>query len=153
VVVDYPNKFVVNPSKPHEKLMDESIQAKVVSPEWAACFLSYLIHLFKEGAGHRKLTPPGKIMAYTSDYKEDNDAIARFLREKVHETTTPPPAGEERASVTWTGVQLMFNEWKRTNDIQRYGAGASSTELRKRMDAAYGKYPNGGWTSFRLGDA
>ena len=153
VVVDYPNKFVVNPSKPHEKLMDESIQAKVVSPEWAACFLSYLIHLFKEGAGHRKLTPPGKIMAYTSDYKEDNDAIARFLREKVHETTTPPPAGEERASVTWTGVQLMFNEWKRTNDIQRYGTGASSTELRKRMDAAYGKYPNGGWTSFRLGDA
>ena len=152
VVVDYPNKFVVSPTKSHEKLMDESIQHKVVSTEWATCFLSYLVHLFKEGAGHRKLTPPGKIMAYTSDYKEDNDAIARFLREKVRAVAEVPPAGEENASVTWTAVQIMFNEWKRTNDIHR-GNGASGVELKKRLEATYGKVPSGGWTSFLLGDA
>jgi phage/plasmid-associated DNA primase len=133
--------------------MDESIQAKVVSPEWAACFLSYLVHVFKEGNGHRKLTPPAKVMAYTSDYKEDNDAIARFLREKIHAAPQSPPEGEERASVTWTSVQIMFNEWKRTNDVQRFGVGASGAELKKRLEANYGKVPSGGWTSFRLGDA
>jgi hypothetical protein len=34
-----------------------------------------------------------------------------------------------------------------------YKAGAGMPELRKRLDAAYGKYPIGGWTSFLLGDA
>ena len=49
----------------------------------------------------------------------------------------------------------MFNEWKRANDIQRFGVGASASgaELKKRMEAAYGKVPSGGWTSFQLGDA
>jgi hypothetical protein len=31
--------------------------------------------------------------------------------------------------------------------------GASMPELRKRLNAVYGTYPNGGWTSFVLGDA
>jgi P4 family phage/plasmid primase-like protien len=152
VVVDFPTKFVVNPMKDNEKPMDEAIQHKVVSAEWATCFLSYLVFLYKQGNGFRKLTPPGKVMAYTSDYKEDNDAIARFLREKVHESTTPPPAGEERASVTLGALQVAFNEWKRSNELM-YKAGAGMPELRKRMDATYGKYPSGGWTSFQLGDA
>jgi P4 family phage/plasmid primase-like protien len=152
VVVDYPNKFVVNPTQRHEKLMDESIQAKVVSTEWASCFLSYLVHLFKEGGGHRKLTPPGKVMAYTSDYKEDNDVIAKFIREKIHVTPQPPPAGEEAVAVTWSGLVVAYNEWKRANDMMGK-QGASSNELRKRLDGTYGKYPIGGWTSFRLGDA
>jgi phage/plasmid-associated DNA primase len=108
--------------------------------------------VFKEGNGHRKLTPPGKVMAYTSDYKEDNDAIAKFLREKIH-VPQALAEGEERASITWTSVQIMFNEWKRTNDVQRFGVGASGAELKKRLEAAHGKVPSGGWTSFRLGDA
>ena len=152
VVVDYPNKFVVNPTKANEKLMDESIQAKVVSTEWASCFLSYLVHLFKEGNGHRKLTPPKKVMAYTTDYKEDNDVIAKFLREKIHAAPTPPPAGEEPVSVSWAGLTVAYNEWKRANEYS-HKPGSSLQELRKRIDATYGKYPIGGWTSFQLGDA
>jgi len=152
VVVDFPNKFVVNPTKSNEKLMDESIQAKVVSTEWATCFLSYLVHVFKEGNGHRKLTPPKKVMAYTTDYKEDNDVIAKFLREKIHVAPTPPPAGEEPVSVSWAGLTVAYNEWKRANEYS-HKPGSSLQELRKRIDATYGKYPIGGWTSFLLGDA
>jgi P4 family phage/plasmid primase-like protien len=152
VVVDFPNKFVVNPTKSNEKLMDESIQAKVVSTEWASCFLSYLIHLFKEGNGHRKLTPPKKVMAYTTDYKEDNDVIAKFLREKIHTAPELPPGMEERASVTWAGLTVAYNEWKRANEYS-HKPGSSLQELRKRVDATYGKYPIGGWSSFVLGDA
>jgi P4 family phage/plasmid primase-like protien len=148
VVVDYPNKFVSSPTQPHEKLMDESIQHKVVSTEWATCFLAYLIHLFKEGNGHRKLVPPAKVMAYTTDYKDDNDVIAKFIREKVHAS---PPGGEPNA-ITWSGLTVVFNEWKRSNDMMGK-RGASGQELRKRMDAIYGNYPIGGWTSFQLGDA
>jgi len=152
VVVDFPTKFVVNPMKGNEKPMDESIQHKVVSTEWATCFLSYLVFLYKEGNGFRKLTPPTKVMAYTSDYKEDNDAIARFLREKVHGVPEVPVGAEERAPVTLGALQVAFNEWKRANELM-YKAGAGMPELRKRMDATYGKYPIGGWTSFLLGDA
>jgi P4 family phage/plasmid primase-like protien len=152
VVVDYPNKFVTNPTLPNEKPMDESIQHKVVSVEWASCFISYLIHLFKEGNGLRKLEPPSKVMAYTSEYKEDNDVIAKFLREKIHPMSAPPAADEERASVTWGGLTIVYNEWKRANEYS-HKPGSSLQELRKRMDATYGKYPIGGWTSFLLGDA
>jgi len=149
VVVDFPNKFVVNPTKSNEKLMDESIQAKVVSTEWASCFLSYLIHLFKEGNGHRKLTPPKKVMAYTTDYKEDNDVIAKFLREKIHAL---PEIGEteQREPVSWTNVASVFSEWKRTNELMGKG---SPQELKKRLESLYKKPSRGGWTSFRCGDA
>jgi phage/plasmid-associated DNA primase len=116
VVVDFPTKFVTNPVKDNEKPMDESIQHKVVSTEWATCFLSYLVHLYKEGNGFRKLTPPTKVMAYTNDYKEDNDAIARFLREKVHSLPGTPVGGEDQTTVTLGALQVAFNEWKRANE-------------------------------------
>ena len=152
VVVDYPTKFVANPVLPHEKPMDESIQGKVVSVEWATCFLSYLVHLYTEGNGYRRLTPPAKVMAYTSEYKDDNDVIAKFINEKVRVAQTAPPAGEERMSVSWSSITVAFNEWKRANEMM-HKPGSSLQELRKRLDANYGKYPIGGWTSFRIGDA
>jgi P4 family phage/plasmid primase-like protien len=154
VVVDYPNKFVVAPKLPNEKPMDESIQHKVVSTEWATCFLSYLVHLYREGNGHRKLVPPTKIMACTSDYKDDNDAIAKFIREFVHplEEVDGVLGGVQPEPVTKVALTMKFQEWKRANDL--FGAkGATAKDLEKRLAATYGAYPRSGWTSFRFGDA
>jgi hypothetical protein len=50
--------------------------------------MSYLIHLYKEGNGWRKITPPVEVMAYTNEYKEESDVIARFVREYVHDVNT-----------------------------------------------------------------
>lgn len=150
IVIDFPMKFVPEPRGPNELHIDESIVQKTSSDEWATCFMAYLIHIFKEGKGWRKLVPPQEVMAYTNEYKEESDVIARFLREYVHapETAVGDPGTTEVEAVTWSTVSTTFQEWKRQNE---FSGRASVTELRKRIDAQYGKYTRSGWTSFRFG--
>jgi P4 family phage/plasmid primase-like protien len=148
VVVDFPSKFVMHPDprKPNEHPMDESIDYKVNSIEWATCFMAYLVHLFKEGHGWRKLEPPKEVLEYTNEYQEEQDALAKFIHEYVHvpptedPTLTPDP-------VTKQMVTSAFQMWKRENEISRPGVG----ELTKRLESQFGKCPKNGWTSFRFG--
>jgi phage/plasmid-associated DNA primase len=141
-VVHWPSKFVANPTEPHHKPLDESIQQKVMSEEWATCFLAYLVALYREGNGWRKLPAPSKVMAYTNDYQEDSDAIARFIREYV----TPLPEGEAGENVSTSMINGVFQQWKRTNEITK----GSTAELKKRLETIYGPQPRNGWTSFRF---
>jgi P4 family phage/plasmid primase-like protien len=150
VVINFLSKFVSDPRLPNEKPIDESIVQKSQSKEWAEAFLSYLVFLYTKGKGFRKLTPPEKVMEYTSEYKEDSDVIAKFLHEKIH--VHPPLAEDEqpREPTSWTSITSSFSEWKRTNEFIGKGTAA---ELKKRIEASHGKLPRGGWTSFRCGDA
>lgn len=150
VVINFLSKFVSDPRLPNEKPIDESIVQKSQSKEWAEAFLSYLVFLYTKGKGFRKLTPPEKVMEYTSEYKEDSDVIAKFLHEKIH--VHPPLAEDEqpREPTSWTSITSSFSEWKRTNELMGKGTPA---ELKKRIETSYGKLPRGGWTSFRCGDA
>lgn len=151
VVIDFPMKFVPDPQLRNELPIDETIVQKVVSEEWATCFMSYLIALYKEGNGWRKLTPPIEVMAYTNEYKEESDIIARFMREYFHAveaTGDPETSGTE--PVTWQSITATFQEWKRSNEVGNRG---NVSDLKKRVEAQYGKYPRNGWISFRFGNA
>jgi P4 family phage/plasmid primase-like protien len=145
-VINFPNKFVANPTKPNELPEDKTIQIKVESTEWAECMMNYLIAIFREGNGFRKLTPPEKVLQYTNEYKDETDVIGRFIREYVHELEE----GEEIKGVTTGEMNRAFQDWKRENQLFQ----GSTTELRTRMEATYGKFPGrAGWTSFRFGAA
>jgi len=144
-VVHFPSKFVTNPDGPNQYMVDESIQQKVLSVEWATCFMNYLVHLYKEGKGLHRLSPPPEVDAYTNEYQDDSDIIARFIREYVHTCE-----GTAEAPTTWQDVSSTFQEWKRQNELGHRG---SATELKKRMEDKYGKYPKHGWISFRFGNA
>jgi P4 family phage/plasmid primase-like protien len=147
-VIDFPMKFVTDPKAANELPMDESIMHKVLSQEWAECFMAYLVHLHREGKGLTNLAPPKEVDAYTNEYKVESDAIARFLSEFIHpvETAvTDPVEGYEK--VTWTAILVAFKEWKRQNEMYA----ATVVELKKRVEALYGKAPHGGWTTFRFG--
>jgi P4 family phage/plasmid primase-like protien len=152
IVIDFPMKFVAEPHGGNELPMDESIVHKVISEEWATCFMAYLIALYKEGSGWRKLVPPQEVMAYTNEYKEESDVIARFLREYVHRpgTALGDPEAPVADPVTWQTVSMTFQEWKRQNEV---GGRGSAQELKKRLEADYGKYPRNGWLSFQFGPA
>jgi len=141
-VVHWPSKFVANPTESHHKPLDETIQQKVMSEEWATCFLSYLVALYREGNGWRKLPAPEKVLVYTNEYQEDSDAIARFIREYV----TPLPVGEVGESVSTSMINGVFQQWKRTNEISK----GSTAELKKRLETTFGQQPRTGWTSFRF---
>ena len=151
-VIDFPTKFVADPKAPNERPMDESIMHKVLSTEWAECFMAYLVHLHREGKGLTKLAPPKEVDAYTSEYQEESDVIARFLREYVHtpETAIGDPEAPAPEPVSWTSISASFQEWKRQNELVGRG---TATDLKKRLEAVYGKYPRNGWISFRFGPA
>ena len=146
-VIDFPMKFVSDPKAANELPMDESIMHKVLSQEWAECFMAYLVHLHMSGKGLVKLTPPKEVEAYTQEYQEESDILARFLQEYFHALETPP--GDLPDPVTWPMVTAAFQDWKRTNELGYRGGNA--TDLKKRVEARYGKYPRNGWTSFRFG--
>jgi P4 family phage/plasmid primase-like protien len=151
-VIDFPNKFVHQPRLPNELPIDESIMQKVQSTEWAECFMAYLIHLYAEGLGHTKLTPPKEVEAYTSEYQEESDVIARFVREYVHapEAGAGDPDAPFPDAVSWNTIATTFQTWKRENELMSRG---SATDLRKRIEGQFGKMPRGGWLSFRFGPA
>ena len=150
VVINFLSKFVADPRLAHEKPIDESIVQKSQSKEWAEAFLSYLVFLYTKGKGFRKLVPPEKVMEYTSEYKEDSDVIAKFIREKIHALPEPPAGEPENPGVTWGTISREFVEWKRTNEP---ASKVVTADLRKQLENIYKKMPRGGWTSFQCGDA
>jgi P4 family phage/plasmid primase-like protien len=139
VVINFISKFVVNPVAPNEFPLDESIQFSVNSVEWATPFLSYLVHVLKEGQGLRKLVTPPEVLEYTSDYRNENDAIAKFISEKIVACTEGEP-------VEKTALRRAFKTWKEENDQRSL----LPLDMEKRIVEVFGKYPVGGWTNFQL---
>lgn len=142
VVINFISKFVINPSALNEYPMDESIQFLVNSVEWATPFLSYMVHVLREGKGLRKLTAPVKVLEYTSDYRNENDGIAKFISDKI----SPLDPTDEITPVDKTVIQRVFKQWKSDNDQNTLMV----ADLIKRLEDKYGKYRKGGWTNFKI---
>ena len=142
VVINFLSKFVPKPSEPNEFPMDESIQFKVKSKLWATPFLSYLVHLLKQEKGIRKLVAPPKVLEYTSEYQNDNDGISKFISEKISLLVE----GDEIVQIDKTTLRRVFKTWKDDNEQRNL----SPTDLEKKMEQKFGKYPRGGWTSFKI---
>jgi P4 family phage/plasmid primase-like protien len=140
VVINFVSKFVPNPSAANEFPLDESIQFLVASKEWATPFLSYLVSVLKEGNGLRKLVAPSKVMEYTSDYRNENDGIAKFMSEKL----LPLDETDQITQTDKTMLRRVFKIWMNDNDVR-----LSPTDMEKRVEAVYGRYPRGGWTNFK----
>jgi P4 family phage/plasmid primase-like protien len=142
VVINFTSKFVQTPSAANEFPLDESIQFSVNTPEWATCFLAYLVHVLKEGKGLRKLVAPQTVLLSTSDYRNDNDAIAKFITEMI----SVPEEGEETQPVEKKDLKRVFKTWKDEND-QRSLAPA---DMEKRIVEKFGKCSDNGWSNFKL---
>ena len=142
VVINFLSKFVPKPSEPNEFPMDETIQFKVKSKLWATPFLSYLVHLLKQEKGIRKLVAPPKVLEYTSEYQNDNDGISKFISEKISLLVE----GDEIVQIDKTTLRRVFKTWKDDNEQRNL----SPNDLEKKMEQKFGKYPRGGWTSFKI---
>ena len=142
VVINFISKFVVKPQENNEYPLDEKVQNQVNSKEWATPFLSYLVHVLKEGKGFHKLVAPLKVMEYTSEYRSDNDGIAKFVYDKI----SALGEGDEIVQVEKAHLKRVFKNWKDENDLRTL----SPADLEKRIETLYGKCPRGGWTNFKL---
>lgn len=142
VVINFTSKFVQNPITANEFPLDESIQFSVNSIEWATPFLSYMVHILKEGVGLRKLTTPAKVMEYTSEYRNENDGIAKFMSEKMASWAD----GDEVIQIDKPTLRRVFKQWRDENDQRTLMV----NDLEKRVELQYGKPPKGGWTNLKL---
>lgn len=141
-VINFLTKFVANPQKENEQKMDPSIERKVKSEEWGRCFLAYLIHLYKKYQG-MELVPPPEVLEYTNEYREENNAIQKFINECTRSTGADEEAiGIRRATLTDT-----FKTWWESNRGTRDW---KVQEMFKEIENKYGKYPYGGWKNFQL---
>lgn len=141
------SEFRVNP-KPGQYKLDETIQQKVRSLPWAQAFMSYLVHVYITNNGCKNLIPPERIVAYTSEYREDSDAIARFMRECIR----PVVDGEVVVPVRKESLNEVFRTWRTQTEELR----VKMQDMMKRIESTYGRYPKGsrntegGWRTFQL---
>lgn len=142
VVINFVSKFVPKPSEPNEYPLDESIQFKVVSREWATPFLNFMVETLKEGKGLRKLPAPEKVLEYTSEYRNDNDGIAKFIADRL----IPVKEGDTIVPVDKVTLKRVFKQWRDDNDQKTL----SPTDMEKRVETTFGKYMKGGWTQFKI---
>jgi phage/plasmid-associated DNA primase len=142
IVINFLSKFVANPTKINEYKMDTSIEQKVKSEAWGRAFLAYLIHIYKQNAGV-DLSPPDVVLEYTSEYREENDAITKFVRECLR----PIVEGEMILPVRREHVTDAFKKWWEANRGTRDW---KTQEMMKTVESTYGKYVRGGWTTFQL---
>jgi P4 family phage/plasmid primase-like protien len=142
IVVNFISKFVEKPTESNHFPLDESIQYVVNSPEWATPFLNFLVTTLKEGKGFHKLSPPEKVLEYTSEYRNENDAIARFMSEKL----AGLDPDDEIKKITKESIRSVFKQWKVQNDQ----AALSAADMEKRLVALYGNPPRGGWDTFKI---
>lgn len=145
----FSSEFRPNPKNGQYKL-DESIQHKVRSKPWAQAFMAYLIHIFIASDGCKSLNAPERIVASTNEYKQESDAIARFMNECLR--AIPEDSTEIVVPVRKETLQETFRSWRVQNEQLR----VNMEEMSKRIQTLYGKYPKGcksiqgGWKNFQI---
>jgi hypothetical protein len=108
--------------------------------------MNYLVTIFKEGHGFRKLPVPDKVTLSTSEYKSETDVVGRFITEFIH----PLEEGVKTGEYVTTGMMNReFQRWKQENNLTH----GTTVELKKRVETTYGSHPKYGWTSFQFGPA
>lgn len=142
VVINFISKFVQHPKEANEFPLDESIQFSVNTTEWATCFLNYLVHTLKEATNIRKLEAPQAVLEYTSEYRNENDAIAKFISEMI----SVIQEGDDVVHVDKQTLRKAFKTWKDVNDQRSL----LPADMEKKVELQFGKFPRGGWTNFKL---
>jgi phage/plasmid-associated DNA primase len=77
-------------------------------------------------------------LGYTNAYRTENDAIAKFITDKIVLCENGEPVDKAY-------LRRVFKEWK--DDDNR---GLLFADLEKRLVEKFGKFPSGGWTCFKV---
>jgi len=81
-VIQFASKFTDKPTKPNEFMLDNTLKQKI--EQWAPTFVSYLIHIYNTQYKSRTyLTEPDEVLAFTNQYKMENDFYTEFITENI----------------------------------------------------------------------
>lgn len=106
--IDFPIKFVHNPTKPNEKLRDNNLDKKL--PLWRNDFFLILLSYAKRYAENGfELHPTTKIMELSNSYKQDHDFYANFSSEFIVKTDN------KKDFIAWSDLKHHFIGWYKNN--------------------------------------
>lgn len=138
--VEFESLFTENPvdddpKKPYQFKLDKNIIDKF--KKWKTVFMAMLIEIAKRTQGIVADCP--RVMAYTDEYRKNQDLVAGFLAECVVECHT--------WRLMKKPLQDTFKEWMAENGGNKK---ANTRDLNERMDKLYGKYTATGWKNIAL---
>jgi P4 family phage/plasmid primase-like protien len=132
-IADFVSLFTDNPvkddiEKPHQFKIDRKLKERF--PQWREVFISMLVDIVLRTDGH--ITDCQMVMESTNKYREREDHIAEFIRDKI----IVDPSGK----ITKTEATNEFKLWYESN----YGRGGPTTkEVHEYFDKKFGKFKSG----------
>ena len=134
-VIEFSSKFVENPTKPNEFLIDIELAEKL--ERYAEVFLSMLIERHKN-INPLKINEPREVINATQKYKNNNDSIGQFVTEKIIKDDNV----KEKLSIT--EIYSIFRIWSSKN-ITKNKKQPDRNQVRSYFEKLYGIYDNKGW--------
>jgi P4 family phage/plasmid primase-like protien len=141
-VVDFMSLFTDKPvegdvEKPYQFKIDRKLKERF--PLWREVFMSMLVEVVLRTEGH--ITDCQMVMESTTKYREREDHIAEFIRDRI----ITDPDGK----ITKTEATNEFNLWFQSN----YGRGGpSGKEIHEYLDKRFGKFKSniGAWSGAKI---
>jgi len=124
-----------DPEKPYQYKLDRNLTEKF--PVWRETFLSMLVELAYENQG--KVTDCEIVMAASNAYRERQDYLAEFVRDKV--------VRSQGSTIRKVDLSNEFKVWYNINFGTR---NPSPKNLHDYMDKQYGKQRGGVWLNVKL---
>ena len=142
---DFQSKFLEHPYKdethfpqdqfPYQFKLDKKLDKKF--DIWAPVLASMLVNIAYETNGNVK--DCDIVMASSNEYREGQDYLAEFVKEKV--------LSSEGDKIQKTELVQTFREWYQTN----YGKKMpKAKEITDYMDRRFGVYKKGGWHNIKI---
>jgi len=134
-VIQFGSKFTDKPSKPNEFMIDNTLKQKI--EQWAPTFISYLIHIYNtQYKTSNYLADPEEVMAFTNQYKMENDFYTEFITEKIIITNNTTD------SIGRDNLWEEFKDWyKKTYDSKNI---PKKVDFIKFMNKQFGEPIKGG---------
>ena len=145
-VHEFKSKFVsTEPSGPNEFYADPSLPQEIEN--LAEAFMSVLLHYYdKLKLNNWKFEIPEEVLAYTKEYKKDNDLIQDFIEDSIEKT------GNEKDCLKFKEIYGLFNDWFKENHPDKKSI--SSNDFKRKIEAKLGIIPHKhrGWKGYRIAD-
>ncbi|KAJ3214584.1 hypothetical protein HDU81_001660 [Chytriomyces hyalinus] len=136
-ILDFPTKFVENPSQPHERKMDDNLPIRI--KHWGPQMMLLMIewyNMFKSEG----LTPTAKILREVQTYQEANSVVRQWYNEDVvecaHLMKNRKPV---QPGLPMSIMLAKFNEWwraniRRGNEVEPFNIRTFTVELCKFIE-------------------
>lgn len=134
-IVHFKTKFVKNPVKDHEELIDPELEIKMEN--WGEKFLSMLVHYYKRYIKEGN-PEPQEVKDYIKEVREDYDIFSQFVIECIEDHSNDI-VNEENCSEILTPFIKIYNKfiyWLESRGIKR--TLYNKTEVKKYITDNFG---------------